>query len=47
MADTLRMPIFGVLLIVLVLFIPDGLIPTFYKALRRWQARQRTGKEAA
>lgn len=46
-ADTLRMPIFGVLLIVLVLFIPDGLIPTFYKALRRWQARQRTGKEAA
>ncbi len=47
-AETLRMPIFGLLLIVLVLFIPDGLIPTFHKLLRRWKAKsaQKRVKEA-
>ena len=39
-ADTLRLPIFGAILILLVLFIPDGLIPTFFKILRKQRARK-------
>lgn len=34
-ADMLRMPIFGMILILLVLFVPDGLIPTFTKLTRK------------
>ncbi len=34
-ADMLRIPIFGLILIILVLFIPDGLIPTFTKLIRK------------
>ena len=34
-ADTLRLPIFGFLLIVIVLFVPDGIIPTFTKLIRK------------
>lgn len=45
-ADDLRMPIFGMLLIVLVLFIPDGLLPTFYKLRRKLKAKfTRDGKD--
>ena len=48
-ADTLRMPIFGLLLIVLVLFIPDGLIPTISKIYHRIKnkAQQKKAKEVA
>lgn len=34
-ADMLRMTIFGMILILLVLFVPDGLIPTFSKIARK------------
>ena len=34
-ADMLRIPIFGMILILLVLFIPDGLVPTFRKFTRK------------
>lgn len=34
-ADMLRIPLFGMILILLVLFIPDGLIPTFIKQVRK------------
>ena len=33
--DMLRMPIFGMILVLLVLFVPDGLIPAFTKLLRK------------
>ena len=46
-ADTLRMPIFGLLLIFLVLFIPDGLIPTFTKFYRRARSKEKKMKEVA
>lgn len=36
-ADMLRIPIFGMILIVLVLFIPDGIIPSCNKILRKYK----------
>lgn len=45
-ADMLRMPIFGMILILLVLFMPEGLIPKFFAIVHKMQASKIRKTEA-